>query len=93
MSTLDPLRPDHDYLRDLRACVVSCQGLHTLVGLMLGRGVRFIHVDSGTQHGVPWAAIVVQGEPDITVLRAVAVAIEKHLDAERVRLREQALDG
>lgn len=93
MTELPPFQKDHDYLRDLRSCVASCQGLQTLVGLMLGRGARFVHVEGTTAHAVRWAAIVVQGEPDITVLRGVAAAVEKHLDAERVRLREEGLRG
>ena len=93
MTELPPFPKDHGYLADLRSCLQQSQHLNLLAGLMHGRGVRFVHVEGEAEHRTPWAAIVVQGEPDITVLRAVAAAVEKQLDEARVKLREEALKG
>ena len=92
MPDLPPIK-NPAYLRDLRSCLQQSQHLNLLAGLMAGRGVRFVHVEGESETRAPWAAIVVQGEPDITVLRGVAAAIEAKLDEERVRLREEALKG
>jgi len=85
--------PDPDLLADFAACMRDSPHVRTLVGLMEQKGIRFVPVNGTSHHGVPWSAIVVQGQPDVQVLQQAAAKIAELLEAERVRLRAIAERG
>lgn len=49
--------------------------LDHVVAHMHRRDVHVVHVEGLTVNQVPWHAIVVQGEPELTLMRAVAAAL------------------
>ena len=77
----------------IRNSIAASPHLRLMVSIMEQRGIRFVHVDSTTDHGIPWAAIVVQGEPDVTVLRNVARQIAEALEADRQATRDASANG
>ena len=79
--------PDPSYVLDMASCFRDSAHVRMLVGLMEQNGVRFIAVDGHSNHGIPFSAIVVQGQPDVGVLQQVAKKIAQMLDDERERLR------
>jgi len=79
--------PDPQLVLELASCLRDSPHLHTLIGLMQIRGVDLVPVSGRTDHGVPWAAIVVQGADESGLLASVAERVAAALDAERHRLR------
>lgn len=82
-----------DYQHDLALCLRSSPHLHTLAGLMQGRGVRVTMATAETEHGVPWGAIVVQGAAATGMVQDVARAVAEQLEREAQRLRDDAARG
>lgn len=71
----------------MRACLRDSAHLKMLVGLMEQQNVRFVDVAGESNHGVPWAAILVQGVPDVDVLRQAVAIVAQMIDDEHRRQR------
>lgn len=79
--------PDPQLIADLGACLRDSPHLHTLIGLMHGRGVDLVPVRGRTDHGVDWAAMVLVGAANADALDTIAAAVGAALAKERERLR------
>lgn len=79
--------PDPQLVADFASCLRDSPHVRTLVGLMFARGIEIVPVRGATDHGVDWAAIVVQGRDDAESLMRIAAVMRAALDAERLRLR------
>ncbi len=83
-----------DRAREIAKCVADSAHLGTLVGLMGIRDIRFVRVDDAeTPNGTRWSAIIVQGQPDMAVLRQVADEMERVLNLQRLRDQRDSLSG
>ncbi|MFY9345569.1 MAG: hypothetical protein WAT39_23970 [Planctomycetota bacterium] len=84
--------PEPDYVQSMRECWQDSVHARTLVGLMAQQNLRFLPLAGTSNHGVPWAAIVVQGEPEVTALREAADRLRHWLERHRDEHRDGA-DG
>lgn len=75
-------------MQDYASCFRDDVHVKTLFGMMAQDDVRFVPVEGTTNWGLPWFALFVQGEPEVSVLRAAAAKLQEM--AERASGEERA---
>lgn len=67
----------------IATCLAANAHVRTLVGVMQQRGIRLTVVRAETEHGIPFAAMLVQGAMESDLLQQVAKLVAERLDGDR----------